>query len=293
MDFLRHELADEFGAAMMCFSGRGGEILSPDGSWTVVSRDLVKKRFGDGKAECLICTDAAAEGLNFQFCGALVNYDMPWNPMKVEQRIGRIDRLGQDHERIRIINLHYRDTVEADVYVVLGERINLFTKFVGKLQPILAKLPGRIAEASLAPGDRKLARNKVIAEIEADADAAEAAGFDLDEIVATELEEPARPAPLYDLDDLDRVLSRKELLPPDLDAKPLHGSARQYSCSRPGMRKPIRVTTDPAVFDEYPESFELWSPGSPIFPAPDDNLDPEDVTAGRSELLAIFRNLAT
>jgi hypothetical protein len=88
-------LADEFGGRMMCFSGRGGEILGSDGSWTVVSRDLVKKRFRDGEAEWLICTDAAAEGLNFQFCGALVNYDMPWNPMKVEQRIGRIDRLGQ------------------------------------------------------------------------------------------------------------------------------------------------------------------------------------------------------
>ena len=50
-----------------------------------------------GEAEVLLCNDAAAEGLNFQFCGALINYDMPWNPMRVEQRIGRIDRLGQEH----------------------------------------------------------------------------------------------------------------------------------------------------------------------------------------------------
>ena len=63
------------------------------------------------------CTDAAAEGLNFQFCGGLVNYDMPWNPMRVEQRIGRIDRLGQVHKTIRVVNLHYEDTVETDVYV--------------------------------------------------------------------------------------------------------------------------------------------------------------------------------
>jgi SNF2 family DNA or RNA helicase len=123
MDFLRRELAPEFGARMMCFSGRGGEIVAADGAWSTVSRDAIKKRFRDGVAECLICTDAAAEGLNFQFCGALVNYDMPWNPMKVEQRIGRIDRLGQQHESIRIINLHYSDTVEADVYTALGQRI--------------------------------------------------------------------------------------------------------------------------------------------------------------------------
>jgi hypothetical protein len=51
MDFLRGELANEFGVRMMCFSGRGGEVLSSDGTWTVVSRDLVKKRFRDGDAE--------------------------------------------------------------------------------------------------------------------------------------------------------------------------------------------------------------------------------------------------
>ncbi len=113
------------------------------------------------------------------------------------------------------------------------------------------------------------------------------------EITASDLEEPARPAPLYDLEDLDRVLSRRDMLPPDLDAKPLHGSPRQYRYSRPGMREPIRVTTDPAFFGEHPESVELWSPGSPIFPEPDDTLDPEDVTAKRSELSAIFRNLNT
>jgi hypothetical protein len=216
---------------------------------------------------------------------------MPWNPMKVEQRIGRIDRLGQDHERIRIINLHYRNTVETDVYVALGKRINLFTTFVGKLQPILAKLPSRIAEASLGAGDRELARQKVVAEVQADVDAAEAGGSDLDEITTSDLEEPARPAPLYDLEDLDRIISRSDLLPPDLDVTPLHGSPRQFSYSRPGMREPIRVTTDPAFFGEHPENVELWSPGSPIFPEPDDTLEPEDVIAKHSKLVAIFRNL--
>ena len=70
-----------------------------DGTWRVISRDEVKRRFREGKADVLLCTDAAAEGLNFQFCGALINYDMPWNPMRVEQRIGRIDRLGQRYPK--------------------------------------------------------------------------------------------------------------------------------------------------------------------------------------------------
>ncbi|WP_237402083.1 helicase-related protein, partial [Francisella tularensis] len=106
--------------------------------------------FREGKAEILLCTDAAAEGLNLQFCGALINYDMPWNPMRVEQRIGRIDRLGQLYDNIKIINLHYEDTVESDIYLALRERIGLFSQYVGKLQPILATLPKSIANAALS-----------------------------------------------------------------------------------------------------------------------------------------------
>ena len=64
----------------MCFSGRGGEIRSSGGEWSTVGRDEVKRRFREGEADLLLCTDAAAEGLNFQFCGALINYDMPWDP---------------------------------------------------------------------------------------------------------------------------------------------------------------------------------------------------------------------
>ena len=97
MDFLRGQLGRDADLKIMCFSGRGGEVVSTDGTWRTISRDDVKRRFREGQADVLLCTDAAAEGLNFQFCGALVNYDMPWNPMRVEQRIGRIDRLGQKH----------------------------------------------------------------------------------------------------------------------------------------------------------------------------------------------------
>jgi superfamily II DNA/RNA helicase len=59
------------------------------GRWRAISREEAKRRFRTGEADVLLCTDAAAEGLNFQFCGSLINYDMPWNPMRVEQRIGR------------------------------------------------------------------------------------------------------------------------------------------------------------------------------------------------------------
>jgi superfamily II DNA/RNA helicase len=104
---------------------RRGEARGSDGGWTLITRDEVKRRFKEGRSEVLVCTDAAAEGLNFQFCGALVNYDMPWNPMRVEQRIGRIDRVGQRFSDIRIVNLHYEDTIEADVYRALRDRISI------------------------------------------------------------------------------------------------------------------------------------------------------------------------
>ena len=107
------------------------------------------RRFHKGEADLLLCTDAAAEGLNFQFCGALVDYDMPWNPMRVEQRIGRIDRLGQQHPVIRVVNLHYEERVETDVYRALRTRIGLFESVAGRLQPILARLPGAISKAAL------------------------------------------------------------------------------------------------------------------------------------------------
>ena len=167
MDFLRNELLGEGDLRIMCFSGRGGEIPSAgvrprvpesgSAAWRTIDRDNAKRRFRDGEADVLLCTDAAAEGLNFQFCGTLVNYDMPWNPMRVEQRIGRIDRLGQMHPTLRIVNLHYEGTVETDVYRVLRERIGLFETVVGRLQPILAQLPRTISDAVLSGGDRKSA----------------------------------------------------------------------------------------------------------------------------------------
>ena len=80
--------------------------------------------------------------------------------MRVEQRIGRIDRLGQKYPIIRIVNLHYEDTIETDVYRALEARIDLFTAVVGKLQPILSRLP-QIAEAALAPGDREQVRRNL------------------------------------------------------------------------------------------------------------------------------------
>ena len=269
---------------LMCFSGRGGEIRSSGGEWSTVGRDEVKRRFREGEADLLLCTDAAAEGLNFQFCGALINYDMPWNPMRVEQRIGRIDRLGQAHPAIRIVNLHYEGTVETDVYRALRTRINLFEAVVGPLQPILAQLPRTIAGAVLSgrgrggeragrsvtervPESDGDGRADVVEAIERQVREVQASGFDIDATVDTDVTMPARaPSPIA-MQDLDRVIAAPDLMPPGTDIQPL--GHREYGLLAPGMDERLRVTTNPTYYEEHSESVELWSPGNPLFKAPE------------------------
>jgi superfamily II DNA/RNA helicase len=173
-----------------------------------------KRRFKEGRSEIMVCTDAAAEGLNFQFCGALVNYDMPWNPMRVEQRIGRIDRLGQRFSDIRIVNLHYENTVEADVYRALRDRISIFEKVVGGLQPILARLPGLIEESVLAKSNSPEAkRDDALQALEEAISAGDGGALNLDDFADEESEVPAQPDPAITLSDLRAVLDRPVLLP--------------------------------------------------------------------------------
>ena len=296
MDFLREELtrADDLPSGdgqtgalrLMCFSGRGGEIPTADGDWRAIDRDTVKRRFREGDADLLLCTDAAAEGLNFQFCGALINYDMPWNPMRVEQRIGRIDRLGQAHPEIRIVNLHYEGTVESDVYRVLRSRIGLFEAVVGPLQPILAQLPRTIAGAVLAGGGRRTGERagaaasaeqphvpeveepaRVVETLERQVREATAGGFDIDATLDVDVAMPPRaPSPVA-LEDLDRVIATRDLMPPGTDVKAL--GRREYRLLAPGMSEPLRVTTDPAYYEAHADSVELWSPGNPLFTPPE------------------------
>ena len=265
IDFLREELRKDSSLGLMCFTGRGGEVPHAGGHWRAITRDEAKRRFRDGEADVLLCTEAAAEGLNFQFCGALVNYDMPWNPMRVEQRIGRIDRLGQKHSIIQIFNLHYRDTVEADIYRALAERIGLFQGVVGQLQPILARVSGTIAQAVLE-GRASTDEGRATLAQEVDREATEAVpGIDIDEAADTTFAVTDRPTSSVKMDDLDRVIRRPELLPEGFTVQPL--GPREYSLTVEARQRAIRITTDAAYFERHADSVELWSPGGDAFPA--------------------------
>lgn len=91
------------------------------------------------KAQLLVSTDTGSEGRNLQFCRVLINFDLPWNPMRIEQRIGRIHRLGQTRE-VLIFNFSAQGTVEAHILELLDAKINMFQLIIGELDMILGHL---------------------------------------------------------------------------------------------------------------------------------------------------------
>ena len=90
-------------------------------------------------AQVLIATEAGGEGINLQFCQHVINYDLPWNPMRIEQRIGRIHRIGQEKD-VHIYNFTIENTIEEHILDLLYEKIQLFENTIGQLDDILAKL---------------------------------------------------------------------------------------------------------------------------------------------------------
>jgi len=109
----------------------------------------LRKRFSLDKEnpdaiDVLLSSEVGCEGLDFQFCDLMVNYDLPWNPMRVEQRIGRIDRYGQKSETVAIVNLITPGTVDADIYDRCLMRIGVFNHAIGGSEEILGRLTNEI-----------------------------------------------------------------------------------------------------------------------------------------------------
>ena len=119
------------------FTGRGWGVNVFHGAMNPGAKDRAIEQFKKNSgSQVLVCTEAGGEGRNLQFCHLLVNYDLPWNPMKVEQRIGRVDRIGQT-QPISIFNLWVKDTIEEHVLDILENRIRMFEETVGGLDAIL------------------------------------------------------------------------------------------------------------------------------------------------------------
>ena len=189
--WLRAQLAKENGDFLLAgLSGSEDWIYQPsDQAFDPRAREAVVRQFRERPEGILLCTETAAESLNFQFCSAIINYDIPWNPMRLEQRIGRIDRIGQEKPVIRIVHLFYQDTVGYDAYTAMEERINEFQENVGTLQPILAANLESIIRESVMDDTPLGSAGEAVRSL------TPSIGFDLDDLAAATADQQD-PAPL-------------------------------------------------------------------------------------------------
>jgi superfamily II DNA or RNA helicase len=129
-DSMAH-LANRLTRQNMPFAMFSGDMSGPQ-------KDAAVDSFRD-QVPVLLCTESGGEGRNLQFCNTLINFDIPWNPMAIEQRIGRIDRIGQTRE-VFIFNLVTAGTIEDEVLRILDEKINMFELVVGEVGAILGDI---------------------------------------------------------------------------------------------------------------------------------------------------------
>ncbi len=111
------------------------------------NKQVAIERFREDKStKVLLSSEVASEGVDLQFCRMIVNYDLPWNPMKIEQRIGRLDRIGQEADKIVIWNLGHEDTIDQRIYERLFERLGIFERALGGLEAVLGEKIKQLTE---------------------------------------------------------------------------------------------------------------------------------------------------
>lgn len=134
-------------------------------------RQQTVERFADAPGGTVLLTsEVGGEGLDLQFCRIVVNWDLPWNPMKVEQRVGRVDRIGQQSESVDIINLIARDTIEEIVYDRLYQRLDIIRYALGDFEPILGDI---VKDLDIILSDPKRSLKERVEEIDRAIQAAE------------------------------------------------------------------------------------------------------------------------
>jgi len=136
--------------------GAGHRVALITGRVEDEERERLRERFrlrrDDPEAiDVLLSSEVGCEGLDYEFCDRLVNYDIPWNPMRIEQRIGRIDRFGQAAEKVLIFNFITPGTVEERIFFRCFERLGIFRDTVGDLEEVLGEVVEEITRAALDP----------------------------------------------------------------------------------------------------------------------------------------------
>ena len=121
------------------FAKAGLDFVEFRGGMTAAQKDAAIDAFRN-KVDILLSMESGGEGRNIQFCNTLINYDLPWNPMRIEQRIGRIHRIGQTSD-VFIFNFCLRGSIEEYILEVLDKKINMFELVIGEMDTILGNLP--------------------------------------------------------------------------------------------------------------------------------------------------------
>ena len=255
MDYIRDQLVPTYQGKVACWSGRGGERWDPSvPGWVPVEKAELKQLFRAGQeVKILIGTDSMSEGLNLQTTGFLVNYDMPWNFMRVEQRIGRVDRIG-GQPVVDVRNYFYKDTVEEKIYTGISDDFDWFTAIVGPAQPVLGQVERAIEHVAMKePGSsREVAVEEALSDIRSAIERISTQALTIADVGAdAELERAPKP-PAIDLPGLERVLlgcphtaSHFRAHPTIRGAYLLDGSTGRVPVT---FNRPVRDAYGPAVF---------------------------------------------
>ena len=147
--YIRRQLLGIYRSGLACYYGGRGECWDEASeSWVRVGKETIKERFRRGEVKILLGTDSMSEGLNLQTCGWLINFDLPWNFTRVEQRIGRVDRIGGQPE-VQVSNFFYEGTVEEDIYRRIRDSHDWFSNVIGNAAPVLAAAESLISDAAM------------------------------------------------------------------------------------------------------------------------------------------------
>ncbi|MCC6313317.1 MAG: DEAD/DEAH box helicase family protein [Thermomicrobiales bacterium] len=156
-EWLAKRLTREFPErAIALYAGAGKSGIYRNGMFESKPRDVLKQLVRDGEIRLVVGTDAASEGLNLQRLGALINLDLPWNPTRLEQRKGRIQRIGQSRAEVYVYNMRYRDSVEDRVHQKLSERLKDINDVFGQIPDTLEAVWIDIARRHEADAERRI-----------------------------------------------------------------------------------------------------------------------------------------
>ena len=273
MNYVVDQLSTAYGSRVMSYSGSGGRRRHPEtGEWIDVTKKETKRLFQEGnEIKILVGTDALSEGLNLQTCGRLINYDMPWNFMRVEQRIGRLDRIN-GKPIVEVTNLFYENTIEEQIYKGIAAGHDGFSWVVGPAQPVLASVEDAIVQYEMGPeessGDApQLLPDQSVEQIvqqllneihKAEAQAVTVTIFNNDDV------DPSAEnlSPVVTLEDVQRILLDSPATREQLFEHPMIDGAWLVE-DESGNK--MAVTFDRTVLDENSPEVRLLSYGDPLF----------------------------